>query len=86
MSKEILKKDKKNFLIIKSGSDVIFIANDDASNIKAQTLCIEAMGPLHLERTGTFKKLSIDGKSYTALGYKVPATKDSPINFLKSIF
>ena len=86
MSKEILKKDKKNFLIIESGSDVIFIANDDASNIKAQTLCIEAMGPLHLERTGTFKKLSIDGKNYTALGYKVPATKDSPINFLKSIF
>ena len=86
MSKEILKKDKKNFLIIESGSDVIFIANDDDSNIKAQTLCIEAMSHLNLERTGTFKKLSINGKSYTALGYKVPSTKDNPIDFIKSIF
>ena len=86
MSQEILEKNEKNFLIIESGSDVIFIANDDASNIKAQTLCIEAMGPLHLERTGTFKQISIDGKSYTALGYKVPASKDNPIDFLKSIF
>ena len=85
LQEEIISRTGKRFWIMLDESEAIFfIANEHHSNLEAQNRCIEVMKPLNWQRTGTFRKLLINGKNLTGIGYEVPV--DNPFDYLSEIF